>query len=320
MLWAQFVGACFVIIIAGRKLVSYASSLAEEKGWGNVWVGFTLLAVATSLPEIFTSAGSVIFIKAPDLALGNILGSILFNIVIIAILDFMNGTDLFMGKTNMRLILCGSLSIILSTLIIAGISTSASFTIARLGPFSIIILFTYLLGARLISRFEKDSPGIYRGNSIINPLLKYLICASFILGASIWLVHTAEEIAFLTGWGETFTGVLFLGIATSMPEATTSISAMRRGAFDMAIGNILGSNMLNVMIVSISDVFMPGAGILSMVSVNHIFTAVLGILMTATVIVGIIYKSKTSFLRLGFDAIAIIIMYVAGSYLLFCMR
>ena len=150
--------------------------------------------------------------------------------------------------------------------------------------------------------------------------MKYLLCALFIFGASIWLVRTAEGIAIQTGWGKTFVGALFLGIATSLPEATTSIYAVRRGSFGMAIGNILGSNMLNVVIVPICDIFMRGTNLLSAASMNNILPATVGILMTAIVIVGIIYRSKKSFLRLGLDSIAIVITFVVGSYLLFCIR
>ncbi len=319
MLWLQFIGACLIIVVAGSKLVYHAHRFAEEKGWGDVWIGFTLLAVATSLPEVFTSTCSVALVKVPDLALGNILGSIAFNLFIIAILDVVQGKGPLLKETDTGLILCGGISIILSSLIIAGISAHIPFTIAGIGPLSIIIVLVYLLGARLVFRSQKKAVSSVRTNSPIESFLKYLVCAFFIFGASIWLVHIAEGIANQTGWGKTFIGVIFLGIATSLPEMTTSISAVRRGAFDMAIANILGSNMFNVLIVPMSDAFLPDAGILSVVSVNHILTALLGILMTAIVIVGIIYRSRKSFLRLGLDAIGMVIIYIVGSYLLFHM-
>ena len=319
MLWVQFIGACVIIVIAGRKLVFHANKFAKQKGWGDVWAGFILLAIATSLPELFTATCSVTIIKLPDLALGNILGSIAFNLFIIAILDAVRGKGPILRETDTGLILCGGISIILSSLTIAGMSSGVSFTIAGIGPFSIIIALIYLLGARLIFRSQKKAVLNTRASSSGGSLLKYLLCALFIFGASIWLVHTAEGIAIQTGWGTTFVGALLLGIATSLPEATTSIYAVRQGSFGMAIGNILGSNMLNVVIVPICDIFTPGINFLSAVSMNNILPAAVGILMTAIVIVGIIYRSKKSFLRLGLDSIAIVIIFVVGSYLLFCM-
>ncbi len=319
MLWLQFIIACLVIVLVGKRLVFHANKLAEQKGWGDIWAGFTLLAIATSLPELFTATCSVTIIKLPDLALGNILGSIAFNLFIIAILDVVHGKDPMLRKIDTGLILCGGISIILSTLIITGISSQLSLTIAGIGPFSIVIALIYLLGTRLIFRSQKKTVLNTRVSSSGGSLLKYLLCAFLIFGTSIWLVRTAEGIAIQTGWGKTFIGVLFLGIATSLPEATTSICAVRQGTFNMAIGNILGSNMLNVVIVPICDIFMPEISFLSAVSMNNILPATVGILMTAIVIVGIIYRSKKSFLRLGFDVIGIVIAYTAGTYLLFCM-
>jgi cation:H+ antiporter len=319
LLWLQFISACLIIVVAGRKLVYHADRFAKAKGWGDVWIGFILLSLATTLPELFTSVGSVVLVKAPDLAIGNILGSIAFNLFIIAILDMVQGKGPILRKTDTGLILCGSISIILSTLIVAGISTRIPFTIAGLGPLSIIIVLVYLLGARLIFQSQKKTVSSSRASSSTEAFLKYLLCAFFIFGASIWLVHTAEGIAIRTGWGKTFIGALFLGIATSLPEVTTTISAARRGLFDMAIGNIFGANMLNVLIVPICDIFTPETNFLSAVSMSNILPAALGILMTATVIVGIIYRSQKSFLRLGLDVIGIALIYVVGSYLLFHM-
>lgn len=320
MLWIEFIAACVIIVIAGRKLVFHANKFAKQKGWGDVWAGFILLAIATSLPELFTCTWSVVSLKLPDLALGNILGSIAFNLFIIAILDVVRGKGSILRDTDTGLILCGGISIILSSLTIAGMSSGVSSTIAGIGPFSIIIALIYLLGARLIFCSQKKAVLNTRASSSRASLLKYLLCALFIFGASIWLVRTAEGIAIQTGWGKTFVGALFLGIATSLPEATTSIYAVRQRSFGMAIGNILGSNMLNVLIVPICDIFMPGINFLSAVSMNNILPATVGILMTAIVIVGIIYRSKKSFLRLGLDSIAIVIVYTVGTYLLFCMR
>jgi cation:H+ antiporter len=323
IIWLQFIAAGVIVIMAGRNLVRHADTIADEKGWGGLWIGFVLLALATTLPELFTSVGSVVLAKAPDLALGNILGSIAFNLFIIAILDFIQGTGPILRKTDQGLIVCGSMSIVLSAIVVLGISSEVSLTIGGISPFSIIIVFVWFAGARLVFSFQERNaagkPKATGGNLARKAFLKYLLCALFIFGASIWLVYTAKEIARVTGWEQAFVGTLLLGIATSLPEITTTVSAVRRGAFDMAIGNILGANMLNVAIVFVCDAFLPGAGILSVVSTNHILTALLGISMTAIVIVGIIYKSKKSFMKLGWDAVGIAVVYLAGSYLLFKM-
>ncbi len=324
ILWLQFAGACLAVIIAGRKLVYHADKFAKSKGWGDVWIGFVLLALATTLPELFTSIGAVVLVKVPDLALGNIFGSIAFNLLIIAILDMIQGKGPLLRKVDTGLIMCGAVSITLSALVAVGISSGVSFTIAGIGPFSVLIALGWLGGTRLIFNFQKRSaPADLRApktTEATKAFLKYLVCAGFIFGASIWLVRTVDRIAEVTGWGHTFVGMLFLGMATSLPEATTTITAVRRGAFNMAMGNILGANIFNIAIVFICDCFLPSVNILSVVSVTHILTALLGILMTGMVIVGIIYRSEKSFFRLGWDSIGIAVVYIVGVYILFQLR
>ncbi len=316
IVWLQFIGAASIIIISGRKLVYHADRFAKQKGWGEVWVGFILLSLATTLPELFTSLGAIVITKSPDLAMGDIFGSITFNLFILAILDVVQGKGPILRKVNINVITCGGVNIILCAIAAIGILSGISFTFGGLSPFSIVIAMAWLGGARLI--FKKGTPEKKPGEiSSIEPLLKYLLCALFILGASIWLVRTAKEIVIETGLTETFVGVLFLGIVTSLPEVTTTISAIRKRAYDMAIGNIFGANMFNAALIFFCDASMGKASIFSTVSGSHILTALLGILMTATVIVGIIYRSEKSFLRLGWDTIGIAVIYITGIFILF---
>ena len=317
MLWFQFIVVCGIIIIVGRKLVHFANEFAKAKGWGDIWIGFILLSIATTLPELFTSVGAVKIAKAPDLALGNVLGSIAFNLFIIALLDVIEGKAPLLRKADPGIILCCGINIVLISIIITGISSGSAFRIGGIGPCTLLIAITYIFGAKLIFNLQKKGDRNTATKPAMGSFLKYLLCASLILGASIWLVHIAQGIVEKMGWGEVFTGAIFLGIATSMPEATTTIAAVRRGSVNMAIGNILGANMLNTMIVFISDAFVPGVSLLSVASTHNILEATIGILMTAIVIVGIIYKSKVSFLRVGLDTIGIILTYIIGSYILF---
>ncbi len=316
ILWLQFIGAVCIIIISGRKLVYHADRFAKQKGWGEMLVGFILLSLATTLPELFTSLGAIVIAKSPNLAMGDIFGSIAFNLFILAILDMVQGKGPIMRQVSTKVITCGGISIILCAIAALGISSGISFTFGGLSPFSIVIAIVWLGGAKLI--FKKGAPEKRTGKiSSIEPLLKYLLCALFIFGASILLVRTAKEIAIETGMAETFVGALFLGIATSLPEVTTTISAIRKKAYDMAIGNIFGANMFNVALIFLCDASMRRESIFTAVSGNHTFTALLGILMTAAVIVGIIYRSKKSFLRLGWDTIGIAVIYITGICILF---
>ena len=330
-IWIQFSISAIIIILAGFKLAKYGDIIAEKTGIGRAWIGMIFLAGATALPEFFTTCSSVVIEKAPNLAAGNVMGSIIFNLFIIAILDIVQGHGPILRKVNLGLILLGAVSVILSVMAVLGMLLKNTVSVFSIGPASFLIIGIYLVGMRLSFRYqyrnpdesqdrEVDEEKKYKNVSVAKTILGYLFCATAIFGGSIWVAHTAKLIAVGTGLGETFVGSLFLAVVTSLPELMATVGAVKMGLFDMAIGNIFGSNMLNIVLIPISDILYRTGSIYAYLSSTHILTAVAGILLTMIVIVGIIYRSKKSFLKLGWDAIAIIIVYITSTYMIFRLR
>ncbi|MCK4400816.1 sodium:calcium antiporter [bacterium] len=324
--WIQFSIGAIIIILAGFKLSKYGDIIAEKTGISRAWIGGIFLAVATSLPEFFITCSSIIVVKSPDLAVGNVFGSIIFNLFIIAILDIVQGRGPILREVNLGLILLAGISVILSSIAIAGILIGNMFSVFSVGALSFLIITTYLIGIRLSFRYqnrnkkEKYEKKKYEHISFRKTILEYLFCTGCIFGGSIWVANTAKQIASETGLGETFVGSLFLAAVTSLPELMATIGAVRMGLFDMAIGTILGSNMLNIALIPTGDILYRTGSIYAYLSSTHILTAVAGVLLTMIVIVGIIYRSKKSFLKLGWDAIAIIVVYIASTYMVFRLR
>lgn len=320
--WIQFILSGFVIFFAARGLVHSSEKIAAKRGWADLWAGFLLLSFATTMPEIFTSVSAAVVFDAPDLSFGNLLGSFIFNLFMIAVLDLFQGPGPLARKADARLILLGGAGIVLAAVTAVGILTDF-FPSFRVSPFSVVILAGYLAGSRLVysaggagavspARSAPRGEGLY--------WLKYLICAFMILGAGLFLVGAVDAIARSSDWGRTFAGTLFLAGATSLPEASVMLAAVRRGAYDMALGNILGANTLNLALLFVVDVFYSKGGVFGAVSANHALTALLGILMTGTIIIGIIYRSRKSFGLLGWDSIVIAAAYFAGVYMLYVLR
>ncbi len=330
-IWIQFSIGAIIIILAGFRLSKYGDIIAEKTGIGRVWIGMIFLAGATALPEFFTTCSSIVIEDAPNLAAGNVLGSIMFNLFIIAILDIVQGHGPILRKVNLGLILLGAISVILSVVAILGMLLKNTVSVFSIGPASFLIVGIYLVGMRLSFRYqyrnsdksqdvEVNEEKKYEKISTSKTIFGYLLCAAAIFGGSVWVAHTAKQIAVVTGLGETFVGSLFLAIVTSLPELMATIGAVRMGLFDMAIGNIFGSNMLNIVLIPISDVLFRTGSMYAYLSSTHILTAIVGILLTMIVIIGIIYRSKKSFLKLGWDAIVIIIVYIASTYMIFRLR
>lgn len=135
------------------------------------------------------------------------------------------------------------------------------------------------------------------------------------------LPFIGDRLALQTGLGRSFVGTVFIAVATTLPELTVSLSALRIGAVDMAIANLFGSNMFNITIIAIDDIFYVRAPILTAVSVNHVVSGFMAALMTGIAVVGITYRlKKKTVLRLGWDALALLFAYIVNILLLYAMR
>jgi cation:H+ antiporter len=325
MIWAQFAIAAGIIIVAGYKLSRYGDQIAKRTGLGRTFMGIVLFSTVTSLPELTVCITSSSIVEAPDLAVGNIFGSNLFNLLLIAVLDIVQGKGAILDLLSLSHVLAASLGILLAGLAILSIGLGLSFNLGFLGLESIILILIYALGIRILYRHEtlgslkgvseaQESEKNSMGRSVY---LLFALAAIAIVGAGMWLSITADAIAQTTGWGRSFIGSFMLAIVTSLPELAVGIPLVRMGAFDMAIGNLLGSNIFNIAIIPVADIFFTQGAILANVSQNHILTAVLGIVMTNIIIMDLIYRAKKVPWRIGWGSISIIILYFLGSITLF---
>ena len=325
MIWAQFAIAAGIIIVAGYKLSRYGDQIAKRTGLSQTFMGIVLFSTITSLPELTVCITSSSIVEAPDLAVGNIFGSNLFNLLLIAVLDIVQGKGAILDLLSLSHVLAASLGILLAGLAILSIGLGLSFNLGFLGLESIILILIYALGIRILYRHEtlgslkgaseaQESENNQMGRSVY---LFFALAAIAIVGAGMWLSITADAIAQTTGWGRSFIGSFMLAIVTSLPELAVGIPLVRMGAFDMAIGNLLGSNIFNIAIIPVADIFFTQGAILANVSQNHILTAVLGIVMTNIVIMDLIYRAKKVPWRIGWGSISIIILYFLGSITLF---
>jgi len=325
MIWAQFAIAAGIIIVAGYKLSHYGTQIAKRTGLGQTFMGIILFSTITSLPELTVCITSSSIVEAPDLAIGNIFGSNLFNLLLIAVLDIVQGKGAILDLLSLSHVLAASLGILLAGLAILSIGLGLSFNLGFLGLESIILILIYALGIRILYRHEilgsvkgsseaHESEKNMMGRSVY---LLFALAAIVIVGAGMWLSITADAIAQTTGWGQSFIGSFMLAIVTSLPELAVGIPLVRMGEFDMAIGNLLGSNIFNIAIIPVADIFFTQGAILANVSQNHILTAVLGIVMTNIIIMDLIYRAKKVPWRIGWGSISIIILYFLGSITLF---
>lgn len=333
MVWLKFLVCFIVILLAGTKLARYGDAIAEKSGLGRIWIGLVLIALVTSMPELVTGISAVALIKIPDLALGNFMGSCLFNLLIIAVLDIIYRPSPVLSQVHYRrhllpAIIGISLMALAAGSILAGEQLSGV-TLGWVGIPSIVIVIFYLIGIRQTRRREllhqaecvPPTTGLqYDGISNRTVYFRFALAALAIIGAGIWLAFIGDEIAATYNWSTSFVGSLFLAITTSLPELVVTITAVRLGAIDMAIADILGANMINMANIFSADVFYSQGPILSSVYSVHALTAAIAIVMTLVVISGLRFQGRRKIFKLAsWYSIALIALYIAGAYAIYTL-
>lgn len=323
ILWLQFFMSAVLIVAAGTRLTRCADTIAEHTGLGALWAGVFLLPLATSLPELVTSWRAAV-IMAPDLSVGNVFGSNLFNITIIAVINLAQGNGSVLTRVSQRHVFSAAMGIILTCYAAIIMLVPIPGRIGWLGLDTMALPVFYLCGNWLLARMERrhaiEAATIdlaARGRSLVKAVLWFVAAATVIVVAGTTLADTGEAIARETGLGQTVVGSFFIAITTSLPELVTTITAARLGILDMAIGNIFGANFFNIIILFFADLFYTEGPIMQSISPIHLVVALMSVILTAIAVAGLIYRSQRSFVRLGFDSIAIVVGYVLAMIILF---
>jgi len=318
-----FSACAAVIIYSGTKLAKYGDKIADLTGMGKAWVGLILMASVTSLPELITGISAVAIVHAPDLAAGDILGSCVFNLLILSILDARIKKPLF-SMVKSSHIVAAIFGIILLTVAGMAIFLSheipsvlwiSSFTFALFGIYLIAVwgIFKYDHAALIESPppiTVAESPS--RTADLKKTIGGYAINALIVIAAAVFLPYFGEPIASHTGLGNSFFGTLFIAAATSLPELVVSLAALRMGSLDIAVGNLLGSNVFNMFILGVDDVFYRGGSLFKAISPSHLLSVLITIIMTAVVGLGLLFKPKKKKVwHFSIDTFILIILYAA---------
>ena len=331
VIWLQFAGCTALIIFSGSRLSMYGDVIAEKTGLGQTWIGVVLMASVTSLPELITGISSVRIYNLPNIASGDVLGSCMFNLLILAALDVGRRKAPISSIAHQGQVLTAAFGVVLLGL--TGISILAANSIPTLGRISLssfLLLALYFVAMRIVFQYERNKVGEflsavveksrYDHVSRYAAYRRFAFYALIIVAAATYLPHVADEVSAITGLGRTFVGSFFVALSTSLPEVVVSREAIRMGAFDLAVGNLLGSNLFNIAILAIDDFVYPHGPIFARISASHALTAAAAMIMTAVMIVALIYRSKKKVFFFSWDSLALFVIYALTGVLLFLRR
>lgn len=324
-----------VIIVAGTFLTRYADALADLTGFGRLLVGSVLLAATTSLPEMTVDI-SAVRIGMPDMAVGDLMGSSLFNLLILAVVDTLHHSrGRMLSRASAAHALSATVSVTLMAMAGAGIllgQRAEQWTLLGVDATNIAILVVYLLGVRLVFCDQRvateESPS--RQQDVLMPagkkislwqaLTRFSVAAAAILVAGPFMAEAAAELAALTGLGGTFIGSTLVALSTSLPELVASVAAVRMGAFDLAVGNVFGSNAFNMVLLIPLDAAYRQGSLLAAVSVNHVLTCLAAIVITSVAVAGQLYRVERRIKFIEPDAALVILLVIGSIAMLYAVR
>jgi len=320
-MWITFLLSAAVIVFAATQLAKYGDIIATRTRLGGMFIGILLLAGATSLPELLTTINSISQ-GIPNLAAGNLLGSNMFNMLMLAVIDLAGQHRRILRNAALKHALSGSLAVIMIGMVVFFILAKLELSVGWLGAGSIVLIITYVISIYLIQRnasplaaTNEIVPDNYP--SLLRGIIGFVIAAGVLTLITPLLVKSSSQIAEVTGLGTSFIGTTLVAIVTSLPEMVTTLAAIRIGADDMAIGNLFGSNMFNMFALGLTDLFYADGLFLNIIDPSFLLIGMLGLLMTAVGLVGNLARIEKRLFFMEADALLLIAMYVGGLLLLF---
>jgi cation:H+ antiporter len=310
LVWTQY-GACLLAIgIAGVKLTDYGDAIADKTGMGGSWVGLVLIASVTSLPELAAGITASTVALLPDIAAGDVFGSCVYNLALFAVLDLFSRRQPVLSRVQRQHVISAGFGIMLIAIASLGLLAAQAGMPGIAGNLSWatpVIVIVYAASIRTlhgyreeeVKEFAEQQPDRYAHLSLRQVSKRYAIAAGVVVAAGIALPYVSADLARVMDWNQSFTGTLFTALSTSVPELVVTLAALRIGAIDMAAGNVLGSNMFNILVLAIDDAVYTGGSFYADISSGHLMSAVTAIAMTGLVISAIYLRPRKRLLGIS---------------------
>ena len=327
LIWLQFSVCTAVIGAAGYQLSRYGDVIAERTGLGRTLIGVIMVATVTSLPELVAGVSAVAVVGVPNIAVGDALGSCIFNLLILLFLELGYPKASIYTLAAQSHILSTGFGVILIGIVALSVLVGSQLpAIGHVGLYTPVIFIGYLLAMRVVLQYElreararpEERELRYPHISLQRALVGYAVAALFVVAAGVWLPFVGADLARTMGWNNSFVGTLFVAFSTSLPELAVALSALRLGALDLAIGNLLGSNLFDMAIIAIDDLAYLKEPLFQHISPAHAGTAISAVVMSGAVIASLFYRpAERTFRASGWTGLFLLVIYAINSYVLF---
>ncbi len=323
-----FLLAAGVVWAAGARLAYLADTLADRFALAKSLMGLLVLSLATSLPEVATTLTAAVQ-ESRDLVLNNLFGGIALQTAILAMSDFWARGPITNYPRKANHALEATLLVFLLSMTLVITNLGKTLVLFGVGMGSVSIAVAYAGSIWILRRYDDSSDWVPVDLPDPEPLpfpapfglqdkkndtliLQAIAASVAILVFGLLLVLFAERVAEQSGLGTGFIGVTFLAAATSLPELTTSLTAVRIGAYTMAISNIFGSNLIMLVLVFPADILFRAGPILQDTSPTVELALAFGIVVTAIYLTGLIIRRKPRIGSVGLDSVLVLVAFLAS--------
>ena len=338
LLAAIFVVSVVVIWVAGVRLSDSTDVLSERLHLGAAIGGLVLLALATNLPEIAITVSAAVAHQL-DVAVGNILGGIAIQTVVLVALDAFGvrpRKPLTYQAASLVLLLEGALVVAILFVVVAGTQLPKTLIFARVTPQAVLIAVLWVVGLLLLrragtalpwtdsgnapdsqpeprghSRAKKEAQATSKGVSTGRAALVFGLAAVATLIAGVAAERSGEELSSRAGLSGVLFGATVLAAATSLPELSTGLTSTRLGDYQLAVSDIFGGNAFLPVLFLVATM-VSGQAVLPAAHNTDIYLTALGGLLTLVYMAGLVFRPQRQLLRMGVDSLVVLVLYVLG--------
>ncbi|MFZ5781443.1 MAG: sodium:calcium antiporter [Pseudomonadota bacterium] len=335
-----FMAMAAVVWMAGVRITRYANVISIRTGIGQAVVGMLLLGGVTSLPELAVTASAAAQ-GSGGLAVNSLLGAVAMQVVILAMADFaVRGRALTAVVPNPLVLLQGAFVILLLCVVVSA-TVVGDVAFLRVGLWMWLLLFVGVFALRTLARAGDRQPwrasdhaeledqerrraeAAAEGDAstdLRSSLVGAAVAGTLIVAAGSVLSLTGDAIASQTGLGGNFVGLVLLAFATALPEISTVMTAARAGLYTLAVSDIFGTNLFDVLLLVMVDAISGREPVLNDVGSFSTFAAVLGMAVVVMFVAGVAERRDRTFLRMGIDSVGVFATYAGGLVILFFLR
>ncbi len=247
----------------------------------------------------------------------------MFNMFLLAFVDLLAGQVRVLRRVAMRHAFTASMAVMLTLVALFSMVTGIDVHIGWVSLDSLLIIAIYIIAVRMLQSNASGAAAAVTEEemsqvpSLRRALIGFALACGALVVAMPWMVRSSAQIAEITGLTTGFIGTTLVSVTTSLPEITALIVAVRLGAYDLAVGNLFGSNMFNVFALGLADVFYTQGRFLQAVDPAFAVIGLLGCILTCLGLIGNITTFKRRLYFIEIDSMIMILIYVIGLWLLY---